>query len=61
MKRIMVIGCLGSGKSTFSRELHSITDIPLFYLDMMYWNADRTTIDKEVFRERLSDTIKKSE
>lgn len=61
MKRIMVIGCPGSGKSTFSRELHSITDIPLFHLDMMNWNADRTTVDKAVFRERLSDTIKKSE
>ncbi len=61
MKKIMVIGCPGSGKSTFSRELHKITGIPLFHLDMMNWNADRTTVDKEVFRERLSDTIKKSE
>lgn len=61
MKRIMVIGCPGSGKSTFSRELHSITGIPLFHLDMMNWNADRTTVDKVVFRERLSDTIKKRE
>ena len=61
MKRIMVIGCPGSGKSTFSRELHSITGIPLFHLDMMNWNADRTTVDKAIFWERLSDTIKKSE
>ena len=61
MKRIMVIGCPGSGKSTFSRGLHSVTGIPLFHLDMMYWNADRTTVDKAIFRERLSDTIKKSE
>lgn len=61
MERIMVIGCPGSGKSTFSRELHKITGIPLFHLDMMNWNADRSTVDKEVFRERLSNTIKKSE
>lgn len=61
MERIMVIGCPGSGKSTFSIELHKITGIPLFHLDMMNWNADRTTVDKEVFRERLSNTIKKSE
>lgn len=61
MERIMVIGCPGSGKSTFSRELHRITGIPLFHLDMMNWNADRTTVDKEVFRARLSDTIKKNE
>ncbi len=59
MKRIIVIGCPGSGKSTFSKALHKVTGIPLFHLDMMYWNADRTTVDKAVFRERLSDTIQK--
>lgn len=61
MKRIMVIGCPGSGKSTFSRALHQRTGIPLFHLDMMYWNADRTTVEKSVFRERLSGTIQLSE
>ncbi len=61
MKRVMVIGCPGSGKSTFSRALHDRTGIPLFHLDMMYWNADRTTVEKSVFRERLSSTLQKSE
>ena len=61
MKRIMVIGCPGSGKSTFSKALHKITDIPLYHLDMMYWNADRTTVDKAVFIEKLSGTIPKSQ
>ena len=61
MKKIIVIGCPGSGKSTFSRTLHKMTGIPLFHLDMMYWNSDRTTVDKSVFLERLSNTIQKSE
>lgn len=61
MNRIMVIGCPGSGKSTFSKALHEITDIPLYHLDMMYWNADRTTVDEEIFRERLLSTIQKSQ
>ena len=61
MKKIIVIGCPGSGKSTFSRELHGITGIPLYHLDMMYWNSDRTTVDKSVFLEKLSATIKKDE
>ena len=59
MKKIIVIGCPGSGKSTFSRALHEKTGIPLFHLDMMYWNADRTTVERSIFRKRLSDTIKK--
>lgn len=59
MNKIMVIGCPGSGKSTFSKALHKITGVPLYHLDMMYWNADRTTVDKAIFRERLLSTIKK--
>ena len=57
----MIIGCPGSGKSTFSRALHQITGIPLFHLDMMYWNSDRTTVEKAVFRKRLSDAIQQNE
>ena len=61
MKKVIVIGCPGSGKSTFSRALHNITNIPLFHLDMMYWNADKTTVEKAVFLERLENAIQKDE
>ena len=61
MKRVMVIGCPGSGKSTFSKTLHEKTGIPLYHLDMMNWNADRTTVDRAVFRERLLSTLQKNE
>jgi adenylate kinase family enzyme len=59
MKKMIVIGCPGSGKSTFSRALHKITNISLFHLDMLYWNADKTTVEKSVFLARLSDTLQK--
>lgn len=59
MKRIMVIGCPGSGKSTLSRELHSKTGIPLYHLDMLNWNADRTTVEKSIFLEQLSNVLEK--
>lgn len=61
MKKIIVIGCPGSGKSTFSRALHRQTGIPLFYLDMMYWNPDRTTVDPSIFREHLRNAIQQNE
>ena len=61
MKKIIVIGCPGSGKSTVSRTLHNKTGIPLYHLDMMYWNADKTTVEKSVFLERLSDVLEKDE
>ena len=61
MKKIVVIGCPGSGKSTFSRALHNMTGIPLYHLDVMYWNADKTTVEKRVFLERLSAVLEKDE
>lgn len=57
MKKIIVIGCPGSGKSTFSRALHERTGIPLYHLDLLYWNSDKTTVTKEVFRERLQNVL----
>ena len=57
MKKVIVIGCPGSGKSTFSRALHQKTGISLFYLDMMYWNADKTTVEKSVFLSRLAAVL----
>lgn len=61
MKRIIVIGCPGSGKSTLSRELHNKTALPLYHLDMMYWNEDKTTVEKPVFLKRLSAVLEKDE
>ena len=33
----------------------------MYHLDMMYWNADKTTVEKSVFLERLSAVLKKDE
>ena len=57
MQKVMVIGCPGSGKSTFSRALRDRTGLPLYYLDMLYWNADKTIVPKENFRARLAKIL----
>ncbi len=61
MKQIIIIGCPGSGKSTFSRSLHKITNIPLYHLDMLFWNEDKTTVEKSVFLDRLLKVIQNDE
>ncbi len=36
MKRVLVIGSCGAGKSTFASRLHAITELPLIHLDTFY-------------------------
>ena len=61
MKKIIVIGCPGSGKSTFCGALNEKVSIPVYHLDMMFWNEDKTTVEKNVFIERLTRVLKKDE
>lgn len=58
MKKIMIIGCPGSGKSTFARRLHKITNIPIYHLDMIWNKPDQTTISREEFDEKLEEIFK---
>ena len=57
-RRILIIGSPGSGKSTFARKLRDKTGLPLYYLDMIYHNTDKTTVSTEVFIDRLSGILK---
>ena len=61
MQKVIVIGCPGSGKSTFSRKLHDMMGIPLFHLDMLNWDADKTPVAKSIFYERLSHVMEHRE
>lgn len=58
--KIIVIGCPGSGKSTFSQKLNKVLNIPLFHLDMLYHNADGTHISKEELEEKLEKIFKEN-
>ena len=53
MKKVIVIGCPGAGKSTFARKLSAKTGLPLYYLDMIWHLPDRTILSREEFATRL--------
>ena len=54
---ILVLGCPGSGKSTFARRLHERTGLPLIHLDRLFWLPDRTHISREAFDRRLTEML----
>lgn len=58
MQRVLVIGCPGSGKSTFARRLRDITGLPLVHLDLLYWNPDGTTSPRSLFLGRLEEVLR---
>ena len=57
MKRAIVIGCPGAGKSTFARKLKDKTGLPLYYLDRIYHKPDRTTVPREEFDQKLQTIL----
>lgn len=61
MKKVLVIGCPGGGKSTFARKLAAKTGLQLHYLDMIWHRTDRTVIGCEEFDRQLDKLLKEDE
>ena len=57
MKKVIVIGCPGSGKTTFAEKLREKTDLPLYYLDAIWHKPDRTHISREEYDARLAQIL----
>ena len=57
MKRVIVIGCPGAGKTTFAEKLRDKTELPLYYLDAIWHNPDRTHISREEYDARLAEIL----
>lgn len=59
MKRILVIGGNGSGKTTFSKKLAEKLDIPLVHLDKLNWCGNWEVVPKDRFDCLLQNELDK--
>lgn len=57
MKKVIILGCSGSGKSTFARRLQERTQLPLVCLDNVWWKPDRTHISRDEFDMALVNIL----
>ena len=57
MRRIIVVGCQGSGKTSLALRLGRNLDLPVVHLDVLYWRPGWKESDKASFRVRVADAI----
>lgn len=59
MKRIVILGPSGTGKTTLSRRLGEKLRYPILHLDTVYWLKDWEHIDKPSFHRYMVDYMRK--
>ena len=57
MRRVLVVGISGAGKSTFSRALAQKTGLPLIHLDKEFWQPGWKETPRAIWRARLAELI----
>ena len=55
MNKVIIIGCPGSGKTTFAEKLQKCKGLPLYYLDAIWHKPDKTHIPREEFDKRIQE------
>ena len=57
MKKIVIVGCGGAGKSTLARELGQRLRLPVIHLDALFWKPGWVMIPKDEERRRLAELL----
>lgn len=57
MRRILVTGNSGSGKSTVARALGAILDLPVIHMDRLYWNPGWVPTPDDEFEAKVAEAI----
>jgi adenylate kinase family enzyme len=58
MKRILILGPSGTGKTTLSRRLAERLEIPTLHLDTVYWIRDWEHLSKDEFHQWMAHYLK---
>jgi len=59
MKRILVIGSGGAGKSTLAQRLGEILKLEVIHLDSLYWSSGWVEMRKDKWRTKVEQILKR--
>jgi len=59
MKKILVIGSGGAGKSTFAVRLGKALDLDVIHLDRLYWKPNWIETPKDEWKETVDEVLKR--
>ena len=54
---ILVIGNCGSGKTFFSKRLASLSGLPIYHLDDLFWNEDWIPTEPAVWKTKMNELV----
>jgi len=57
VKRVLIVGSPGAGKSTLATALAARTGLPLFHLDQLYWRPGWIEPDQDQWRTALGGVL----
>lgn len=61
MKRVAIIGCPGSGKTTSARKLAQIMGLPLIHLDLHYYDQTQDyPNNKDAWRTKVTELVEQN-
>jgi len=59
MRKILIIGSGGAGKSTMARRLHDATGIEVIHLDKVFWRPNWVETPKDEWEKTVENLLKK--
>lgn len=57
MRRVLIVGSPGAGKSTLATKLAAISGLPLIHLDAHYWQPGWRKPPTQAWQERVADLL----
>ena len=58
MKKVLVIGSGGAGKSVFARHLGQVLDIDVIHLDALYWHPGWVETSRAEWRKVIEELVR---